>query len=118
MAMKAPDQCRVDGCDRAAAASVARDDLPGPLRLCATHLEDFRQNDVGWKIDWSKEVAEPTSVVIPVMATVGLSGPAAVHTTEPQQVPGRSPLKSLLQLPARAVQRMEARAAARRKNHQ
>jgi hypothetical protein len=117
MAMKAPDQCRVDACDRTAAASVARDDLPGPLRLCATHLEDFRQNDVGWTIDWSKEVAEPVSVVIPVTASVGLSGPVAVQVTPPQQVTGRSPLKSLLQLPARAVQRMEARSAARRKNH-
>jgi hypothetical protein len=117
MAMKSPDQCHVDGCDRTAAASVARDDLPGSLRLCATHLEDFRQNNVGWMIDWSKEAADPTSVVIPVMASVGFSEPAAVQTTEAQQVPGRSPLKSLLQLPGRAVQRMEARAAARRKNH-
>jgi hypothetical protein len=115
--MNSPDQCRVGECERSAAAAISRDDLPGPLRLCATHLEEFRQNNVDWAIDWSQGTPEPTSVSTPVSAAVGLSGPNPAQAIQTQQPAGRSALKSLLQSPGRAVQRMEARRVARRKNH-
>jgi hypothetical protein len=36
-----PVMCRVDKCKRRAAASVAREHVPGPIQLCAIHTEGF-----------------------------------------------------------------------------
>lgn len=44
MTVGVPVMCRVDGCGLRAVASVVREDLPGPIQLCATHTEDFRMN--------------------------------------------------------------------------
>jgi hypothetical protein len=60
--MNPSDKCRVDDCNAHVAASVIRDTLPGPLRLCALHTEDFRMNGAGWMVTWEKRLAEPTSV--------------------------------------------------------
>lgn len=59
------DRCCVAGCDRNAAASVTRPDLPGALRLCATHTEQFRQSSDDWAIAWAPGDAAPTSVTAP-----------------------------------------------------
>ena len=69
--MTAADECRVNDCHRWAAASIVRDHLPGPLRLCATHTEAFRQNNAGWDVAWERTSAEPTSVRAPTAASVG-----------------------------------------------
>jgi hypothetical protein len=69
--MIAPDKCWVDGCARHAAATIVREDLPGPLRLCATHTEQFRQNSGAWNIVWERTAPEPTSVRAPDAAKVG-----------------------------------------------
>lgn len=63
--MQAPDKCWVAGCDRNAAASVNREDLPGPLRLCATHTEQFRQSSDGWGITWARGEPAPSMVTAP-----------------------------------------------------
>jgi hypothetical protein len=39
-----PDNRFVHVCARHAAATIVREDLAGPLRLCAAHTEQFRQN--------------------------------------------------------------------------
>jgi hypothetical protein len=59
------ERCWVAGCDRGSAASVTRDDLPGSLRLCATHTEQFRQSSEGWVIAWPAGTPAPTSVTAP-----------------------------------------------------
>jgi hypothetical protein len=59
------DKCWVAGCDRGALASVTREDLPGSLRLCATHTEQFRQSSDGWAIEWPAGQSAPTSVTAP-----------------------------------------------------
>lgn len=46
--------CRVAECTRRAAVSVGREDVPGPIRLCATHTEGFRLNGAHWSV-----VADP-----------------------------------------------------------
>ena len=76
------DQCRVDGCDRRAAASMIRDSLPGPLRLCATHTEDFRMNGAGWTVVWEQSAPEPTSVQPAAAAAVGRVGATSEKETE------------------------------------
>ncbi|MDP9074016.1 MAG: hypothetical protein M3N98_07555 [Actinomycetota bacterium] len=63
--MAEPDKCWVGGCNRWAAASVTRKDLPGQLRLCATHTEQFRQSSDGWGIAWPAGAPVPTSVAAP-----------------------------------------------------
>ncbi len=65
--------CRVDGCGRRAAASVVRDDLPGPIQLCATHTEDFRMNGAAWTVTWSAGGSCPISVQAAPPAPVGRS---------------------------------------------
>ena len=80
--MRLSDKCRVDDCDRQAAATMIRDTLPGPLRLCATHTEDFRMNSDGWTVAWEKASAEPTSVKTAGAASVGRG--AADPATQPQ----------------------------------
>jgi hypothetical protein len=82
--MKPSDKCRVDDCDRRAAASMIRDTLPGPLPLCAIHTEDFRMNSATWMVTWAQTSAEPTSVKAAPAVAVGRStlGPAGVPASE------------------------------------
>jgi hypothetical protein len=63
--MTEADRCFVAECDRGALASVNREDLPGPLRLCATHTEQFRQSSEGWEITWPPGDPAPVSVKAP-----------------------------------------------------
>ncbi len=65
--------CRVDGCGRRAAASVVREDLPGPIQMCATHTEDFRMNGAAWTVTWSAGGSCPISVQAAPSAPVGRS---------------------------------------------
>ena len=65
--------CRVDGCWRRAVASVVREDLPGPIQLCATHTEDFRMNGAAWTVTWSAGGSHPVSVQAAPAAPVGRS---------------------------------------------
>ena len=65
--------CQVDGCGRRAAASVVREDLPGPIRMCATHTEDFRMNGAAWTVTWSAGEAGPITVQAAPAAPVGRS---------------------------------------------
>jgi hypothetical protein len=69
--MIAPDNCQVDGCARHAAATIVRENLPGPLRLCATHTEQYRQNSAAWNIIWERSTPEPTLVRAPDAGKVG-----------------------------------------------
>ena len=69
--MNQDDPCRVDDCARQAAASVVRDDLPGPMRLCATHTEDFRINGGRWNMTWDPFAETPISVRPPPQPAVG-----------------------------------------------
>ncbi|HWE54851.1 MAG TPA: hypothetical protein VG435_05030 [Acidimicrobiales bacterium] len=71
--MTASDPCRVEDCDRRAAVSVVRDDLPGPIRLCATHTEDFRMNGPRWVVEWEPGADSPVSVTAAPLAPVGRS---------------------------------------------
>jgi len=87
--MNPSGKCRVDDCDRRAAASVIRDSLPGPLPLCATHTEDFRMNSAGWTIVWEHLSADPTSVKAAAVAPVGLSGPRSEDGRKSQTSPRR-----------------------------
>jgi hypothetical protein len=117
--MNASEKCRVSDCDRSAAASVVRDDLPGRLRLCATHTEDFRQDSVGWRIEWEREAPEPTSVITPAPAIVGrgaaIGAPSRIQAADHLPTESHPPLKSLRHLPRWAAHRIEARVAGRRK---
>ena len=69
--MIVPDKCFVDVCARHAAATIVREDLAGPLRLCAAHTEQFRQNSAAWNIIWERTTPEPTLVIAPDAAKVG-----------------------------------------------
>lgn len=73
MTVELPVMCRVDGCGRRAAASVVREDLPGPIQLCATHTEDFRMNGAAWTVTWSAGDSGPISVQATPAAPVGRS---------------------------------------------
>jgi hypothetical protein len=99
--MDASEQCRVDECDRRAAASIVRDHLPGPLPLCLIHTEDFRMNGAGWNIAWDRALPEPTSVTVAVAAGVGRQTPLPVATPAAPS-------------PDSAVQRVKSRFTARR----
>ena len=83
MTVETPVMCRVDECERRAAASVVRTDLPGPIQLCATHTEDFRMRGSAWTVTWSPGETLPISVraapADPVgrNATGAASGPPA-----------------------------------------
>jgi hypothetical protein len=79
--MIAADKCRVDGCDRNAASSMIRESLPGPLRLCAAHTEEFRLNSAGWDIVWEQGATDPSSVRTPVATPVGHVGPRPAEVT-------------------------------------
>jgi hypothetical protein len=112
-AMATPDKCCVGDCERNALASVGRDDLPGPLRLCATHTEQFRQSSEGWVIDWPRDAAAPTSVTAPGSENLWAykrsepSGPAEIPNGATPQ--GAGPLQ-------RTLRAIEDRLAARRKS--
>lgn len=73
MTVESPVMCGVDGCGRRAAASVVREDLPGPIQLCATHTEDFRMNGAAWTVTWSVGEPGPISVRPAPAAPVGRS---------------------------------------------
>jgi hypothetical protein len=105
--MNASDKCRVSECDRYSAASVLRDDFPGPLPLCATHTEDFRQNGAGWKIDWERGAPEPTSITIAASSDVGFTGPRPAQTSVQEQTSPPSGLKALLRFPGRASRKRQ-----------
>ena len=55
-----PDLCGVDDCMRRAVVSIDREDFPKPIRMCATHTEDFRMNGSHWTVKW--DAATPVSV--------------------------------------------------------
>jgi hypothetical protein len=86
--MNPSDKCRVDGCDRRAAAAIVQDSLPGPLPLCATHTEDFRMNSAGWTVKWERTLAEPTSVQAAPPTAVGRSAPNPAGVAWPHNTPG------------------------------
>ena len=81
--MNPSDKCRVDGCDRRAAAAIVLDTLPGPLPLCATHTEDFRMNGAGWTVTWDRTLAEPTSVNAAAPTAVGRGAPGPADAPRP-----------------------------------
>jgi hypothetical protein len=87
--MDVSDKCRVDLCDRRAAASIIRDNLPGPLPLCATHTEDFRMNGAGWIVTWDRTSAEPKSVKVAEPPAVGRGAPGVSRAPGLQNSPGR-----------------------------
>jgi hypothetical protein len=88
--MNPSEKCRVDDCDRRAAASMIRETLPGPLPLCATHSEDFRMNSPDWTVTWEQTLAEPTSVKAAPVAAVGRRSGGPARTPEPDSSPGNS----------------------------
>ena len=92
--MNPSDKCRVDDCDRRAAASVAGESLPGSLRLCLTHTEDYRMNGAGWTVVWETRSMEPTSVKAAAAAPVGRGGAdepgrAELHVSLPRGIRSR-----------------------------
>jgi hypothetical protein len=87
--MTAADECRVNDCHRRAAASIVRDHLPGPLRLCATHTEAFRQNYADWDVVWERRSAEPTSVRAPTAASVGRASAGSAEVLDSPHVAAR-----------------------------
>lgn len=85
--MNPSDKCRVDDCDRRAAASIIRDNFPGPLPLCATHTEDFRLNGAAWVVTWDQMMAEPTSVKAAQPSQVGRDSPGPAITLASKGLP-------------------------------
>jgi hypothetical protein len=83
------ERCFVSGCDRGAAASLTRPDLPGSLRLCATHTEQFRQSSEGWGIIWAAGDPAPTSVTAPSSDTLWAYRPQP-HEPEPGPAQGQT----------------------------
>jgi hypothetical protein len=84
--MSNDDRCFVAECDRRAAASVSRPDLPGSLRLCATHTEQFRQSSEHWGITWPAGAPTPTAVTAPSSDTLWAYRPEP-NTGPPQPMP-------------------------------
>lgn len=103
------ERCFVADCDRRAAASVMRPDLPGPLRLCATHTEQFRQSSDSWGITWPPGAAVPTTVTAPSSDTLWAYRPAAGSGPEPSAAPPDPSRRGVLGLPARAADWIETR---------
>ena len=79
--------CRVDKCERRAATSVVREDLPGRIQLCATHTEDFRLNGSSWTITWSPSEALPISVQAAPATPVG-RGSSVTTSAKASTAPG------------------------------
>ena len=75
--MDTPKICRADGCERRAVASVARDDLPDRVMLCATHTEDFRMNGERWVFIWDPVAAAPSSVTPAPLPAIGQAPPGS-----------------------------------------
>lgn len=94
--MDGPDRCCVTACSRNAAASVTRSDLPGSLRLCATHTEQFRQSSEGWAIAWAVGEPAPTSVTAPGNEVLWAYRPSGGTSPDdaPVERPGRWTLPS------------------------
>lgn len=88
--MNPSEKCRVDDCDRRAAASMIRETLPGPLPLCASHSEDFRMNSADWMVCWEQTLPEPTSVKAAPVAAVGRRSLGPARTPESDSSPGNS----------------------------
>jgi hypothetical protein len=74
-------KCRVGGCPRNEAATIIGEELPGPLKLCFAHTEQYRQNSEGWKIDWDAGAPEPTSVFAPTTWAIAVAAPAHETST-------------------------------------
>jgi hypothetical protein len=90
--MNGSDKCRVDECDRRAAATIVRESLPGPLPLCAIHTEDFRLNSAGWVVIWEHTQPEPTSVRAAAEAGVGRNNSGPEDAPQPPERRGKSRL--------------------------
>lgn len=92
--MVGAEMCWVDECDRRAAASVARDDWPGPLQLCARHTEDSRLNGERWTVTWDSVAATPSVVRPAPLAAVGRepSGSGVWPVVEPSATRSKSGL--------------------------
>ena len=97
------DRCFEAGCDRRIAASVTRDDLPGPLRLCATHTEQFRQSSDGWAITWAPGDPVPAAVTAPSSDVLWAYRPAP-PSEPPQVAPGDAGRPGLLGLAGRWIE--------------
>jgi hypothetical protein len=107
------DRCFVTGCDRGALASVTRPDLPGPLRLCATHTEQFRQSSDGWGITWPPGAPGPSAVTAPSSEVLWAYRPEPGSRLA--EVAPASDTGSRSGLPGRAAGWLEARRATRRR---
>jgi hypothetical protein len=90
------DICWVDDCDRRAAASVPRDDLPGQLLLCATHTEDSRINGDRWTVTWDRSATSPSSVQPAPVRAVGREPSRSVDSPVTVVASGASQVKSRL----------------------
>jgi hypothetical protein len=112
------ERCFVGECDRRSAASVTRHDLPGPLRLCATHTEQFRQSSESWGITWPPGQTAPTLVTAPGSDVLWAYKPNPGNGPEPRprggtagaHDPGR---RGLLGFSSRAAGWFEARRGGR-----
>ena len=90
--MNPPDKCRVDYCDRNAAAINSPRQSSRPLPLCATHTEDFRMNSAGWTVTWEHTLAEPTSVKTAAPTAVGRMAPGPAGAPRPNSA-ARGPVQ-------------------------
>ena len=111
--MTESNQCFVTECHRGALASVNRPDLPGPLRLCATHTEQFRQSSDGWAIAWPPDDATPASVTAPSSDALWAYRPEPGSGNQVQSSADEPERRGI---PGRAAGWIEARRAARH-NH-
>ena len=87
--MKASEKCRVDECDRRAAATIVRGSIPGPLPLCAIHTEDFRLHGGRWTVIWDHAMPEPTSVKAAPVVAVGRDSSGSADAALPLGPPTR-----------------------------
>ncbi|MDQ6617754.1 MAG: hypothetical protein M3083_24130 [Actinomycetota bacterium] len=112
--MNEADRCFVSDCDRGAAASVSRPDLPGPLRLCATHTEQFRQSSDDWGITWASGAPAPASVTAPSGDVLWAYRPSNGNGPAQETLSADSAGRGRPGLSARAAGWIEARRAGRR----
>lgn len=115
--MAQPNKCSVGDCDRNALATVSRHDLPGPLRLCATHTEQFRQSSDGWVIDWPRDAVAPSSVSAPGSENLwAYKRPEGTGAASLPNGSAAEPDRGLqaLKWPQRALRSIEARRKSRR----
>jgi hypothetical protein len=114
--MNEVDRCFVSGGDRGALASVTRQDLPGPLRLCATHTEQFRQSSEGWGITWASGAPAPTTVTAPSSDVLWAYRPPAQSGPPPGAPASDLAPRGAVGFSARATGWIEARRAGKRNN--